>query len=65
MIRRNKNEQKSESPENLACISPKVMSTLIGNNFYSTDADITKAAIEWCKLKVSLEEKGINIEEIS
>ena len=50
--------------ENLACISPEIMSTLVGNNLYFNDAELTKTAIKWCNLICALKEQGVNVKEL-
>ena len=44
------------SDENLACVSPAINAIMVRNGWYSTDRNITLAALKWCELHFALQE---------
>lgn len=49
---------------NLAVIDRQISAILTAENFWSQDGEITKAGIEWAKLKLLLNERGVNVEGV-
>lgn len=50
--------------DNLAVIDRKISAIMTAEGFWSEDREITKAGVEWAKLKLLLNERGVNVEQI-
>lgn len=51
------------NPENIVQISRKTSAIMTAEGFWSSNAEITKTGIEWSKLKIVLNEKGVDVNE--
>lgn len=50
--------------DNLVVIDRKISAIMTAEKFWSEDREITKAGIQWAKLKLLLNEQGVNIEQV-
>lgn len=51
------------SKENLYACSPYVMAQMMANQWWSTDKNMTLAAIKWCELSCAIKNIKINLQE--